>query len=405
LQASHEACTALSGGDPLQDYETAMAQSIGRRHAIAFAYARTGLAAILEASGLRPGEEVILSPLTCKVVPLALLSIGLKPAYADISRQTLNLDAAKVAERIGHATRAVLFQHTYGNTEGIEAVSEICKRRSLLLVEDCAQCLPDRRGAPARRSDAAIFSNNPRKPLPAGSGGLVATDNDLLADALREARDRLPQQGPIAALKWRSTVRLHDALVGPRSYWPLFSLARAFGSAYRDRDLQEDIASEIAGAAAGASAFHLRRGMAWLPRIDAMVAQRTMCTRAYAEALADQPELMPLGASPSSPLYFFPIVVEDKERLLRAAQKRLLELVSWPIRLPIYPVERESELPRYGYLPGSCPVAEDIAERLVGLPTDFGATQSRRDALVALIRVHLAASRPGKLRAAGARTR
>jgi len=81
-------------------------------------------------------------------------------------------------------------------------------------------------------------------------------------------------------------------------------------------------------------------------------------------------------------------VVGNKDRLLRNARRRLLELVSWPMRLPIYPVERESDLVRYAYEIGSCATAEDIAARLVGLPTDFGATERRRAALAAIIREH-----------------
>ena len=88
------------------------------------------------------------------------------------------------------------------------------------------------------------------------------------------------------------------------------------------------------------------------------------------------------------PLYFFPVLTLEKERLLDAARARHLELVAWPIRTPIYPVESESALPRYAYMPGSCPRAEELARCLVGLPTDFGAQERERKALIELLRVH-----------------
>jgi len=379
--------SALNKIRPVEQYEAAAAEAIGRRHAVAFAYARTGLVAILQAAGLKPGDEVILSPLTCKVVPLALLSIGLKPIYADISRQTLNLDRAGVSALTGPATRAVLFQHTYGNSEGIEAVAEFCKRSALLLVEDCAQSIPQRRNGPGRCGHATIFSNNPRKPVPAGSGGIVATDDGALAEAIRQRRSNLPYQTPWVNFMWRANVSLHDLLVGPKTYWPLFSLARTFSSVYQERTLPREIASEVTQLAAQPSGFHIRRGLAWLPKVDELSAQRTMCCEDYARQFRDYPEIT-LATTGRLPLYFFPIVVANKDHLLRNAQRRLLELVSWPIRLPIYPVERESDLIRYAYASGSCVNAEDIASRLVGLPTDFGANANRRTAIVRLIKHH-----------------
>ena len=373
---------------PLEQYETAVAHAIGRRNAVAFAYARTGLVTILQAAGLGPGDEVILSALTCKVVPLALLSIGLKPIYADISPQTLNLNPESVAARAGRATRAVLFQHTYGNTEGIEPIAEFCERSALLLVEDCAQCVPQGRDGPGRWGHAAIFSNNPRKPVPAGSGGIVTTDDDAFAASIRRLRDNLPHQTSFANFMWSANVSLHDLLVGPRLYWPLYSLARTFGSVYQDRTLPQEIASEVTQVARQVSEFHIRRGLAWLPRIGELSAQRTMCCEDYARKFRDCPEITLTATTPQQPLYFFPIVAANKDRLLRKARRNLLELVSWPIRLPIYPVERESELLRYAYTPGSCVNAEAIAARLVGLPTDFGASEVRRNAIVRVIKAH-----------------
>jgi dTDP-4-amino-4,6-dideoxygalactose transaminase len=372
----------------VEQYETAIAAAIGRRHAVAFAYARTGLVAILQAAGLDRGDEVILSPLTCKVVPLALLSMGLKPVYADVSRRTLNLDPESVGGLVGKSTRAVLFQHTYGNAEGIGAIAEVCQRGSLFLVEDCAQSLPQLAQGHGWLGHAAIFSNNPRKPVPAGSGGVIATDDDALAHSIARIRDNLPSQSPLVTAKWAINVLLHDLLVGPRLYWPLFSLARAFGSVYQDRALPQDIALEVTQVATQASGFHIRRGLASLPGIGALSAQRKLCCEDYARSFRDCPEIMPLPAATQQPLYFFPVLVTDKKRLLRDARKRLLELVSWPMRLPIYPVERESDLLRYGYHLGSCANAEAIATRLVGLPTDFGATEGRRKALARLVKEH-----------------
>ena len=89
-------------------YESASARALGVKHAIAFAFARHGLASLLTGAGLEPGDEVALSPLTCKVVPLALLWAGLRPVYVDIKSATLNIDPERLDSRLGPKTRAVM---------------------------------------------------------------------------------------------------------------------------------------------------------------------------------------------------------------------------------------------------------------------------------------------------------
>jgi hypothetical protein len=107
----------------------------------------------------------------------------------------------------------------------------------------------------------------------------------------------------------------------------------------------------------------------------------------YAQLLRDLPaESQPSrAATPRQPLYFYPVLTAAKDPLLRRAQSSFLEMVAWPLRLPIYPAEHEHEMLRYGYTLGSCPEAERVARQLVGLPTDFGATPAIRRALAALV--------------------
>lgn len=383
-------------------YEETFARMVGASRAIAFGYARHALISILEAAGVAPGDEVILSPLTCKVVPLALLSLNLKPVYADISAETLNLDPQRVESAIGPATRAILFQHTYGHLAGIEAVAGIAVWRNLLLVEDCAQCLPyaaddyqqgKRAGKWAGRwGQAAIFSNNLLKPMPAGSGGVAVTDNHRLAAAVRERRDRLPRRGRVAEARLWVERQLHRQLLRPKLYWPLFEISRSFDSSYRTLPLAEEIAGEISNRACQISASQGRAGLSWMARLPDNAAHRRSNCADYADALRGIKGLKTPCAGATEPLYYFPALVEEKRELLRRARRRLLEIIPWPLQTPIYPIEREADLPAYGYSPGSCPVAEETARCLIGLPTASAVDQRQRDALTALLRDHYASN-------------
>ena len=147
-----------------ETYEAQFSQKVGVRRAIAFSHARTALRAILAAcriGGNKAGDEVVLSPLTCKVVPLTLLSRNIKLRYADISISSLNLDPFSVKASIGSKTRAILFQHTYGNSNGVEEIAKLAIEKGIPLLEDCAQCLPVRTAGktPGEYGKAAIFSN------------------------------------------------------------------------------------------------------------------------------------------------------------------------------------------------------------------------------------------------------
>jgi dTDP-4-amino-4,6-dideoxygalactose transaminase len=371
-------------------YEREFARLLGVEHAIAFAYSRHGLIALLSAAGLRDGDEVILSPLTCKVVPLALLSLNLIPVYADVSIETLNLDPRHVESKIGRATRAVLFQHTYGNTSGIEEVAEIAAAKELLLFEDCAQCLPCAGGGsrPGRYGHGAVFSNNLRKPLPAGSGGVAVTNDAELAEKVRALRDRLPRRGQFAEVALRLEMWLHAHLLRPSLYWSLFDLSRKFRSTYKVGSRESELAREINVTALQASPLQIREGTIWLRRLEAYVAHRRLCTAEYAGAMRGLEALEMPCAGSTEPLYFFPVLVKRKEELLRKARGKRLELIAWPLKEPIYPVETESQLSTYGYEPGSCPVAETVSRHLIGLPTDVRTGARHRQAVIELLYEH-----------------
>ena len=366
-------------------YESELARLLQGRYAVAFAYARHALTSILLACDLGPGDEVILSPLTCKVVPLALLSLGLKPVYADISVASLNLDPKATAAAGGSRTRAILFQHTYGFSMGIAEIAEVANRMGVPLIEDCAQCLPVSRALPDFHGAAAVFSNNLIKPLPAGSGGLaVASDTDF-AQRLREIRDRLPPPTGQQRSRHRLEAWAHWALLRPRSYWPLLSLQWWIGNRRAARSREEEIDAEITQTARQISLHQARVGLKWLDQVESVAAHRRLCCAEYANSLRSRVRMRLPAAGNDQPLYYFPVLTENKFDLLERARRRLIELIAWPVRTPIYPVEREDELAVYGYRTSSCPRAEEVAGQLVGLPTHSRVTLRTRRRIIELL--------------------
>jgi hypothetical protein len=205
-----------SNPHPRTSYERHLANLVEAEHAIAFGYARTGLSALLTALGLGPGDGLGVSPITCKVVPSTLISLKLKLCYFDVSRETINLAPAAIDPPV----KAVLFQHTYGNPAGAAEVA----RTGLPVIEDCAQCLP---GSVKLTGIAAIYSNNLLKPLPAGSGGAVVTNDSALSKELRRIASLLPTPGTLADIKLQTEAFLQRRVLRPELYWRCAASARA----------------------------------------------------------------------------------------------------------------------------------------------------------------------------------
>jgi dTDP-4-amino-4,6-dideoxygalactose transaminase len=376
--------------DITERYETDFALGAGTDHAIAFGYARHALVSILTAAGLRAGDEVILSPLTCKVVPLALLSLGLRPVYTDISGNTINLDPARVEAAINPATRAILFQHTYGHAGGIEEVAALADQHRLLLVEDCAQCMPMKENGyhPGLHGNCTIFSNNPGKPLPAASGGMAVTQDAALADGIRALRDELPRRGLRGEIGLSAEAWLHRYVLRPSLYWLLFDLHRRLKGNAAPRPLEQEIAGEITSCAFRASPRQVRLGRKWMRKMPALATQRRACCAAYSDALNHTAHITRPVTAATEPLYYYPVLVEHKSELLQRARRQRVEIIPWPIAAPIYPLEDIQAMSIFGYRPGDCPVAESIATRMVGLPTHGKVTARVREQVTALLQSH-----------------
>jgi perosamine synthetase len=368
-------------------HEQRAGRLLGGAHVVAFGYARHALTAILGAQGLVPGDQVALAPLTCRVVPLALLAAGFRPVYADIDPDTLNLDAKALAAAVTSRTRAILFQHTYGNPEGVEAIAVEARSRGLPLVEDCAQSVPIHLEGwePGSHGAAAIFSNNLLKPLPAASGGIAVVQDAELAARIAGERDRLPAPVRLSDVRLRIEAALQRRLLTPSRYWFALSLLQRVSASYRDRPLPEEIATEITRTAVRPSAWQLREGDRWLERATVVARGRRALIQGYLDVLTGLPGLrIPLRSA--LPLYYLPVLVGNKRELLARARRERVEVVAWPGQTAIYPVNDIQHLGQYGYAIGSCPEAERVAARLVGLPTHPGVKPADQARIVSLVR-------------------
>ncbi|HLN62508.1 MAG TPA: DegT/DnrJ/EryC1/StrS family aminotransferase [Symbiobacteriaceae bacterium] len=172
-------------------FERETAAFLGVKHAVAVNSGTDALVIALRAAGIGPGDEVITSPFTFFATAEAISQVGAQPVFVDIDRVTYNLNPWQLEAAITERTAAILPVHLFGHAAEMDAVLRVARRHGLQVVEDVAQAFGGRYRGQRLGSlgDAAAFSFFPSKNLGAcGDGGLIATNDDAVADACRMLR-------------------------------------------------------------------------------------------------------------------------------------------------------------------------------------------------------------------------
>jgi dTDP-4-amino-4,6-dideoxygalactose transaminase len=180
-----------SMGPRVEEFEREFAGFVGVEHALAVANGTAALHLALLASGVGPGDEVVLPSLNFVAAANSIAHTGATPVFCDIvGADDLNLDPADLEGVIGPSTKAVVVLHYGGFPCDMEAVRNIAERHRLLVIEDAAHApgatwRGERCGALGLLGCFSFFSN---KNMPVGEGGMVTTDDDDLAERLRLLR-------------------------------------------------------------------------------------------------------------------------------------------------------------------------------------------------------------------------
>jgi dTDP-4-amino-4,6-dideoxygalactose transaminase len=170
-------------------FEQAIAQHLGVRHAVAVSSCTSGLLLTHKALGLT--GEVVVPSFTFMATISSLIWCGLQPVFADVDRSTTNLDPQAAEAAISPQTSAILAVHNFGNPADITALQAIADHHHIPLIFDAAHGFGALfRGAPiGKQGKVNVFSCSPTKLLITGEGGVVATNDDELAQIIRIGRE------------------------------------------------------------------------------------------------------------------------------------------------------------------------------------------------------------------------
>lgn len=170
----------LTQGPKIKEFEDALCAYTGAKYAVAVSSGTAALHIACLAGEIRPRDEVITSPITFAASANCILYCGGKPVFADVQRDTANIDPNAIKQKISRKTRAILPVHFSGHPCDLEEIHALARKNGLLIIEDAAHAL----GAVYKKSligsckysDMTIFSFHPVKSITTGEGGAILTN-------------------------------------------------------------------------------------------------------------------------------------------------------------------------------------------------------------------------------------
>ena len=182
----------LYRGRYVEELEERFAAYCGTRYAVGVGSGTEALMLALWASGIGPGDEVIVPSLTFIATPAAVAVLGARPVFVDVDPETYTMDARQAEAAVTPRTKAIVPVHLYGQTADMQPIIGLARRRGLRVIEDACQAVGAEYGGRRAGSlgDAAAFSFVFTKNLKAyGDAGMVTTGDEALARRIAMLRD------------------------------------------------------------------------------------------------------------------------------------------------------------------------------------------------------------------------
>jgi len=318
--------------------------------------------------GLRKRKKVIIPAYTCYSVPSAIRKAGLEIVPCDIRAETLDFDPGQLEKLCDDDTLCVVPTHLFGIPSDVARVRELAGRRGIYIVEDAAQALGVSRGKEilGTLGDVAFFSFGRGKNISCGSGGLIITSSDKIAERIRALYKGLnPEPFGESARAFFEVIFL-NIFLSPYLYW--FPYGLPFLKLGETKYFTDFPIYRMSGFKAG-----LLRN--WKMRLEQHNEVRASITAGYIRSL-DLDRTIGIY-SQAFPCLRFPIYSGDA-----TGKKAICEKFRYMGISPMYPASVNEIREIQGSLTeGSCPSSEKVAETLITLPTHSMMDGSQRNIL------------------------
>jgi dTDP-4-amino-4,6-dideoxygalactose transaminase len=345
----------MGTGPKSKAFEERFKAYVGREHAVAVNSCTAALFLSLHALGLKPGDEVITTPLTFTATANVVEHAGATPIFVDVDRRTGLIDPELVRRAITPRTRAIMPVHLYGRCCAMEEISALAKEKGLFLIEDCAHAIETTLNG--RRAgtfgDVACYSFYVTKNVTTVEGGMMLTDSAELAARLKRL-----------ALHGRSA----DA-------WARFS-----DQGYRHYQVVEP------GYKFNMTDIQAAMGLVQLEKVDSMLEKRERLWSYYDRRLADLPFELPPPPEPGSvhARHLYTILV-DQERAGVSRDQLLVELQRRNIGAGVHYIGQHLQpfyRDKYALTPEQFPNATYHSLRTLSLPLSARLTEQDLDDVI-----------------------
>ena len=170
----------LGTGPKTARFENDFAGYLGVKKALAVNSCTAALHLSFLAAGLKPGDEVITTPLTFCATVNAIIHVGAKPVLADVSSETMNIDPIEIEKKITTRTKAIVPVHFGGRSCEMDEILSLARSKELLIIEDCAHAIETTyKGMHAgTMGDFGCFSFYATKNIATGEGGMLVSNNE-----------------------------------------------------------------------------------------------------------------------------------------------------------------------------------------------------------------------------------
>jgi len=348
-------------GPKVKKFEEMFKQFKNCRHAIAVSSCTAALHLSLLILEIKPGHDVITSPLTFASTAHSIVHAGARPVFADVNLETMNIDPGDVEKRISKKTKALIPVHLSGRPCEMDALMELANRFDLRVIEDAAHAIESiYKGNPVgTMGDLGCFSFYVTKNITTVEGGMVVTGRDELAARIKSLA--------LHGLTHDAWQRFADE--GFKHYQVV-----AAGFKYNMTDIQASI------------------GIHQLEKIEAKAQRREEIWEAYNRSFKELPLILPSPTPPDqrhayhlyTPLLDLERVRCTRDEFLQALHKEKIGAGIHYISLHLHPFYRET----YGYAKGEFPNAEFISDRTFSLPLSAKLTdQDVEDVTKAVIKI------------------
>ncbi len=365
---------SVDGEDDCRRLEAAVAARCSMDSGVCVPQNRVGIYLAVKAL-VGPGRRIVLSPYTLSDVVNMAVCAGAVPVFADIDRQTCNIDPDEIDRLIDDETDAVLVTHLHGCVADMERITEICRRRDVRLIEDAAQAFGSSlNGVQAGAfSDAGVFSFGMFKNVTGFYGGMVVTRERSLAERMRAEMSSWPRQstaglGKRAFKAFATDIATYPPVFKLATYW-IFRHAYLHGWEFFNRRItieddvrrKERIPPHYLVRMTAAQARMVLRSLAY---VESDARRRTEAARIYDEGLRDLPELLlpPLVRDGSHTYTYYPLQSPHREQLIE-------HMVRCGRDVAVQHLRNCAELDAFRDFARPCPRASETARQTVLLST------------------------------------